>query len=141
MDKKHLRYLNFLEKMAINMDFSCEKTSRCRVASLITIKNDIISVGTNNFKSHPFQTKFQRNEQSIFLHAETDAIKNALKIVNVEDLSRSVLYVLRVKYEDPSKRKIVWGLSRPCVGCQRAIVTYGIRRVIYSLDESGYEFL
>ena len=49
-----------------------------RIAAAIVQKNNIVSIGVNSRKSHPFQKKYGKNDDSIFLHAETDAIKNAL---------------------------------------------------------------
>lgn len=113
---------------------------RGRLAAALVYKNEIISFGMNQMKSHPFQSKFSSNVESIYLHAETDAIRLALKKYDAEIVSKSKLYVCRVKYADTNHTKIIRGLARPCEGCQRAIATFNIKHVCYSTD-TGHDFL
>lgn len=131
---KHTRYINILSKIAI----AVEPVAQARLAAAIVYRNEIISFGVNQRKTHPFQAKFSKNEDSIYLHAETDAIKNALKHISIDELSNSTLYICRVKIVE---QKFVFGLSKPCCGCMRAISNFGIKNVYYSLDNKGYEML
>lgn len=131
---RHSRYINILSKIAI----AVEPVAQARIAAAIVYKNEIVSIGVNQRKTHPFQAKYSKNEDSIFLHAETDAIKNALKHISLDELSSSVLYICRVKIENG---KFVFGLSKPCCGCMRAISNFGINKVYYSLEEKGYTVL
>lgn len=133
---RHVRFLNLLSKVASDI---IEPVSKARVAACIVYRNELISFGVNELKSHPMQAKFCRNEDSVYLHAEISAIKNALKVVTQDELSRSTLYICRVKFYDNTKRKMVFGLAKPCSGCFRCIKTFGLKRVIYTLDEGGYE--
>ena len=129
MIKVKKEILSTLTKLAeTNDDYSAQ------FAAAIVRGNRVISFGYNKLKTHPFQAKYGRNEESIFLHAEIAAIKNALKVLDVEDLSKCDLYIVRVKRPKPRSKKYVWGLSKPCEGCMRAIIEFGIRRVIYSTD-------
>lgn len=137
VDDKHAKFIDILAKIAFNSDFG----SNARLAAAIVYKNDIISIGTNKFKTHPFQAKFGRNSHSIYLHAETTAIKNALRIISQRELSASTLYISRIKYLDETKKNMIFGLAKPCSGCMRAIVTFNIKKVIYSLDETGYAYV
>lgn len=130
--------MQFLGKIA---EDSADPSLTARLAAAIVYKGDIISIGVNKMKSHPFQLKYAKMPKSIFLHAETDAIKNALKRVDQDILSRSTLYISRVKYYDSTKQSVMYGLAKPCAGCQRAIATFNIKNVCYSLNEEGYEFL
>jgi len=131
--------LSYLEKIAMAIDVnSC---NRARLAACLVYKNDIIAVGVNQMKSHPFQQKFSKNVESIYLHAETDCLKNALRLATPQEIAKSTLYVCRVKHHDTEDRKLVWGISRPCMGCIRAIVAYDIKKVVYSCDNNGYEYL
>ena len=82
-------------------------------------------------KSDPFQARYAKNSECIYLHAEIHAIKNALKHVSVNELSKASLYVLRVRKEDG-----MWAMSKPCSGCMRAIAEFGIRNVFYT-DDNG----
>lgn len=136
---KHTKYVNLLSKMAA--DISNPVSGNARLAACIVYKNDIVSFGINEMKSHPFQAKYGKNSNSVFLHAETSAIKNALKYLSQSEISKSTLYICRVKFHDPSKNKMIFGLSKPCPGCFRCINTFNIRSVIYTLDNEGYSML
>jgi len=139
------KYLSYLEKVAEALPARAHRRKRdvlrTRIASCVVIKNEIVSIGVNQLKSHPFQAKFSRNEDSIYLQAETDAIKNALKIVDVEDLERATLYVCRVKGTDASKKQFIRGMCCPCNGCKRAIAAFNIRKVVYTCDDGSYSYL
>ena len=78
-----IKYLSVLEKMAEAVPAASHRGLRARLAACVVYKRDIVSFGINQLKSHPFQAKFSKNEDSIFLHAETDAIKNALSFGDV----------------------------------------------------------
>ncbi len=138
-----IKYLKHLEKIAEAVPSAAhnKESLRARLASCIVYKNEIISIGVNQLKSHPFQARFSKNVESIFLHSETDAIKNALKIISISELAKSTLYVCRVKYCDTKRRQMAWGLSKPCIGCQRAISTFNIKKVVYTCDEGDYKYL
>ena len=114
---------------------------RAKLAAAIVIKNEIISIGFNRKKTHPFQRQFQTNDKQIYLHAETDAINRALKYVSKEELKKATLYVARVKYLDNKTKKVVWAESKPCIGCQRAILSYGISNVIHTCDDGEYNII
>jgi deoxycytidylate deaminase len=115
----------------------CGSHPRTFISAAITHKNRVISYGTNQMKTHPFQVKYQRNAESIFLHAEIAAIKNALRFIDVEDLLETTLYVCRQKYIASHKKQMISGLAKPCEGCARAIIEFGIKKVIYTTDEDG----
>lgn len=117
---------------------------RERVFACVVYKNNPISFGYNQKKSHPFQKNFGRNADSIYLHAEIHAIVGALKVISVDELSRCSMYVLRQKHY-PAHSKVMWGMAKPCEGCQRAIAQFGIKKVYYTHDfdspEEGFGFL
>lgn len=141
-----LKYLGFLEKIAEAIPAAAHnrrgRVLRTRIAACIVYKNEIVSVGINQLKSHPFQAKFSRHADAIFLHAETDAIKNALKHISVSDLSKSSLYICRVKYDEQTTKKIqMRGMCKPCEGCQRAIATFNIKKVVYTCDDGSHKYL
>lgn len=127
---KHDHHMNTLFKLAS----SIEKVAGARIASSLVLKNSVLSFGFNQRKTHPFQAKFGKNVDSIYLHAEVDAIKNALKSYSLEDLKNSVLYICRSK---TINKLLVTGLAKPCDGCMRAIASFNIKRVVYSTDD-GY---
>lgn len=112
-----------------------------RLAAAIVHKRDIVSIGINKRKSHPFQKKYGKNQDAIFLHAEILAIHNALKRISPEELSKSSLYVCRMRYTDQTKRGMEYGLACPCDGCKKAIAAFEIKNVFYTQDVRGIDFL
>jgi deoxycytidylate deaminase len=127
------RIMNFLRRQAI--DVKAVKSSR--IAAAIAIRNDIISLGHNQKRTHPFQAKYCKHPEAIYLHAETDAISNALNHISKRDLAKATLYIRRVKLRDKDDTEFVDGMSKPCPGCMRAIIAFGIRKVVYSTEEDG----
>lgn len=128
------KYWNILEKVAIASD----PVGRARLAACLVYKNELISIGTNKYKTHPFAKKFRKNDNAQCLHAEIDAIKNALRIVDVDFLTKCTMYVLRVKHPDHDHRKFVHGLAKPCSGCQQAIDTFDLKKVYFTTDDGYY---
>jgi deoxycytidylate deaminase len=56
--------------------------------------------------------------------------------MNKDDLRDSTLYVHRVKRKSSLNQKDwIDGLALPCEGCTSAIMSFGIKRVVYSTDE------
>ena len=108
--------------------------TRARLCAAIVYKNRIVAYGFNSLKSHPFQSRYSRNSDSIYLHAETDCIYRAVRRLDVDDLKRATLYVARVKRVSPLTTELVSGLAKPCTGCMRAIVQHQIRKVVFTLD-------
>lgn len=133
---KHEKYLNILEKVAM----ASEPVFRQRLAALLVYKNEVIAIGINKTKSHPFQRKYAKHDDAIYLHAEVDCIKNALRNYDEDIIAKSTMYVLRMKHPDRNPKKFMRGLSKPCEGCQRAIAAYDIKNVYYTTDE-GYDYL
>ena len=136
---RHIKYINLLSKIAT--DIVNPVGGNARLAACIVYKNDVVAFGVNQMKSHPFQAKYGKNSDSVFLHAETSAIKNALKYISHDELEKSTLYICRVKYMDHTKKKLIFGLSKPCPGCFRCINTFNIKQVVFSLDGHGYDVL
>lgn len=125
--KNHQKYIDLALKIA-----DANENFRTKHAAIIVIRNRIISVGVNNLKSDPLQARYGKNHHSIWIHAEISAIKNAMKIVHVDELKRATLYIVRMRKDG------IIGMAKPCDGCQRAIVAFEIRNVVYTNDVSGY---
>lgn len=109
--------------------------SAARIASAVVYKGKIISVGFNRRKSHPIQKKYGRNEESIFLHAEIDALVQATKILTRDEIKSSIIYVARRKHKE-NQNKEVWGLAKPCEGCLKGIKDFGIQKIIYTMEDN-----
>jgi tRNA(Arg) A34 adenosine deaminase TadA len=125
--KKEQSFISILKK--ISQDIEC--VGNQTLAACVVKRNKIISFGHNKKKTHPLQNKFNKHPQAIYLHAEIDAIKNALKRLSVENLVGSTLYIVRTK-KDGSE-----GLAKPCCGCMQAIESFNIGKVIYTTNAQG----
>jgi tRNA(Arg) A34 adenosine deaminase TadA len=133
--RSHKDWIHILKKMLEDMP-TTELSHRSRLASAVVYRGDLVSFGFNSLKTHPLQAKYSKNPWSIHLHSEIDAIKNALRHISQRELSKSTLYVARVKKEHLTMKNIQ-GLAMPCPGCARAIATFDIPQVIWTLDRSG----
>lgn len=133
INKRDLRIMDFLRRQAIDN----QGASRAKIAAAVVIKNNIISTGRNQYKTHPMQSQYAKNPDAIFLHAEISAISNSLNHISKQDLERATLYIYRVKREDNHPKKWTNGLAKPCRGCMGAIAEFGFRRTVYSTDEPG----
>lgn len=111
-----------------------------RVVAAVVKSKSITSFGANQMRTHPFQAKFGKNPESLYWHAETNAIYNALRVLDVGDLKKADLYVCRVKYLSTKREQFVLGNAKPCVGCAKCIADFGVKRVFYT-TETGYECL
>ena len=136
MKKVNEGILHTLSKVA-----AANPGQREKLAAAVVCRNKIISIGINSMKSHPMAAKYGKNEHAVFLHAEVAAIKNALREIDVDDFSKCDIYITRVKKEAPFTKKFVWGLAKPCAGCERAIAEFGLKRVIYTCDNGEYEVI
>lgn len=122
-----MKFQNILLSMAMNSDHHRSKHS-----AVIVYKNDVISLACNKSKSHPFQKRYSKANEAIFLHAEVAAIHNALKRVSLKELSKSTMYVCRVRINNDNKP--FFSYSRPCDGCMRAIAAFNMQKVFYTED-------
>lgn len=104
------------------------------IASALVHRNKVISYGVNQMKSHPYQSRYARNQEAIYWHSETSALYTADKKLGFDKFSNSVLYIARLKYESTKKDTLISGICLPCEGCMRCIKHYGIKTVIYTTD-------
>lgn len=115
-----------------------EPVKSSRITAGLVYKNELLFVGKNKLKSHPFQKKFGKNELAIYLHAEIDCIVNSIRNnMPLSDISKSTMVVVRVKQNEANWQSAT---ARPCSGCQRAIAHFGIKNVLYT-TESGNDYL
>lgn len=129
--KRHQKYLN----EAFTLSKAVEPVGNARVAAILVRQNRAIAYGFNRNKTNPFAAKFGRNKDCIYLHAETDAIRNALREVDAADLEHMTLYVARSKKTSTHDHTLIPGLAKPCEGCRRAIAQFGIKNVYYTTDD------
>lgn len=105
--------------------------SKARVVSCIVYKKQIISIGTSQYKTHPFQTKYSKNEHAVFLHAEVDAIYKSKRYLSEKQMKKAFIFVCRPKI-DALTGISTYGISRPCDGCYRCIMDHNLRGVYYT---------
>lgn len=111
--------------------------SNAKLAAAVIFKGKIVAVGTNQAKSHPFAAEYAKNPDAIYLHAETDVIYKAKKKLTPTELKKSTLIVVRVK--STASKKLEFGLSKPCPGCEKCIRDHGIGTVIYTENSKESE--
>jgi deoxycytidylate deaminase len=126
------KVMQFVRRLAID---NPGVRDRFKLSAALVIKRDIISIGNNMMRSHPVQKQYGKNNQAIYLHAEINAICNALNHINKDALKKATLYVYRVK-KNAKVSNTAWvdGLACPCEGCTAAIHAFGINRVVHSTD-------
>ena len=111
---------------------------RIKLSAGVVYRKHLIATGVNSYKSHPMMLQWGKNSDSIFLHAEVDAIKNALRVITQEQLAKCDLYVVRVKKD--KRGRYIYGLAKPCEGCSRAVATFNIRNVYYTSEGTPYPY-
>ncbi|MFM7851590.1 MAG: hypothetical protein ACKO96_06630, partial [Flammeovirgaceae bacterium] len=55
---KHYKYIEMLSKIAV----AIEPVRKARIAACLVYRNEIISFGINQMKTHPFQAQFSKNQ-------------------------------------------------------------------------------
>ena len=110
-----------------------EPVFKARIASALVYKNKIISYGFNQNRTAWMQRKFKKEPNSHYIHAEVDAIRNAMRIVDFDTIAKSTLYIARAKIKN---NNFSYGLVEPCSGCKECINFFNIRNVYYTTDEN-----
>lgn len=105
-----------------------------KLACAITHRKTILAFGVNSFKTDPFQKKYANKEEKIYRHAEVDAIKRVHNKFGKDILSKSTLYIVRIRRPYKGAKHFVYGISAPCSGCSKAIKEFGIKKVIYTTN-------
>lgn len=115
---------------------NAEKSS-LKVAShgaVVIFRGKVVGNGTNKY-CNPSVNKI--NTWSV--HAEVDAINNALRKISYKDLTKSTLIVVRrlrenANYSEEYKSSICSdiGFSAPCKHCENYIIKHGLKRCYYS---------
>jgi hypothetical protein len=85
---------------------------------------------------YTFLTKWGKNSDAIYWHAETRAIHNFIRRHDVNLLQKATIMVARIKRPFERSKDFVAGMARPCKGCFSCIRDFGVPRIAYT-DESG----
>lgn len=128
----HLKRFEYLKPIAEDVS----PVRGARLSAMLVFKGKIVSIGVNQYKSHPFAAKYAKNKDAIYLHAEADCILKASRKLTEAELKKSTLYVCRVKHFSPNNKNIIFGKAKPCEGCEECIRAHGIKRVIYTEEST-----
>lgn len=115
------------------------KNGQVRMAAGIFYRDRLIASGVNQMKTHPLMLNPAYRKDQTFLHAEVDAIRNALKIVSREELSKCELKVVRIKRPNFASKTWIHGLAKPCAGCSKVIENFGITNVSWTEDADALD--
>ena len=113
-----MKYFNQLEKYLLRVP----RQTRAHVGAMLVYRGCIIATGHNQLKSHPLQATYKNYR--IYLHAEIDALRKALRVIGEDDLAQCHLYVLRLKKGD---KGWIRGCAKPCQDCMSVLVGFGLQ--------------
>jgi len=108
---------------------------RVPMAAGIIYRKNLIATGVNQQKTHPMMMGQGYRHDQLYMHAEVDAIRNALRLIDKQQLKECDLYVVRVKRPYIKSKKWIHGLAKPCAGCQCVIDDFGIKNVFWTEDK------
>lgn len=97
-----------------------------KMAAIIAKRKKVMSTGYNKRKTHPMMLKFTDNHLRVCVHAEVDAIINALKTHTEKELKGAEIFVARILKNGQR------GIAKPCNICQKALDSYGITAIHYT---------
>jgi len=104
--------------------FSKKSEYRIQMACFILNKGKCIGRGVNSLKSHP-KWNYGLN---VSIHAEISAIINTRK----DRIYGTIAFIYReTKKGNPA-------LARPCEKCLLALKSFGVKQIIYSINQEPY---
>ena len=112
-----MKYFKHLERYLLRVP----RSTRAHVGCLIVYRGVVIAIGHNQLKSHPLQAHYKNYR--IYLHAEVDALRKALRVIHEDDLMYCKVYVLRLKYSDTGW---IQAMAKPCMDCMSTLVNFGV---------------
>ena len=127
---RQLKYFEICKSVSKLSDFP-----RQHLGAICVYRKQILSVGTNQTKSHTLQAIYNSHrgfdgfEYNSSIHAEIDALSK-IRYMDV-DFSKVRLYI----YRETANGELA--MARPCRACMGFIRDMGIREIWYSTD-SGY---
>lgn len=128
IDQPNNKIIEMLTRLALENPGT---RSRKKMAAGIVYRRHLVATGVNSYKTHPLMVSPGYHREQIYLHAEVDAIRNALRVISQSQLAKSSIYIVRVR----RKRDLSgyeYGMARPCLGCSRVIAEFGISSVWWS---------
>lgn len=126
----HDKILSVLDEVTRSID---RPVRNIRISAAVVYKKQIISIGTCQNKTHPFQQYYASNPNAIYLHAEIDAIQQAVRLIGKEKMRHCNLYVHRLR-KLGRFGNYVWAIAKPCSGCHRCVLDHGLDNIIYTTN-------
>lgn len=112
--------------MALARAFKFDPSLEYMLCAIIVKGGRVLSLGYNSRSWNSLLERYRVEKHVCTTHAEMDAILSQRKKTRFKG---SKMYVVRIK------RNGTVGNGKPCPMCQQVIYNYGIRRVIYSVDD------
>jgi tRNA(Arg) A34 adenosine deaminase TadA len=97
-----------------------------KMAAIIYKRKLVMGKGMNSRKSHPLMRRFSNHDLKICIHAEIDAIRDALRVYHAAELEGAEMAVARIMKNGST------GTAKPCRACQAALATFGISAVFWT---------
>jgi deoxycytidylate deaminase len=91
--------------------------------SVIVKGGRVISTGHNKDRNHPKIVSSEHIKTDCSVHAEIDALKRA------KDANGATVYIARINKRGEARD------SRPCKRCYKALLTNGVKKIIYTISE------
>lgn len=107
-----------LARVALDLAAASEHDVTHQLCALVVYKNQVLSVGYNQTKTHPISVGTPQQQ----LHAEMHAL------LRCESTEGTDVIVARCK---PSGKP---GLAKPCQVCESILRRFGVRRVFYTVN-------
>ena len=111
------RYQRFA-KIALELAEASEHEVVHKMCALVVSKNQVLSVGYNQPKTHPISADTPVQQ----LHAEMHAV------IKCDSSEGADVIVVRSR---PSGKP---GLARPCEICEKVLRRFGVRKVFYTIN-------
>jgi deoxycytidylate deaminase len=119
LSKKDVSFLNMARYFA-------EKSEENKKHGAIIVKSGrVVGTGFNRFKNHPHNIPVELIKVHCSRHAEEVAIREA-----GSNAKGAILYVARVNKQGVDRN------SKPCHICSKIIKSSGIKKVIYTVEET-----
>jgi pyrimidine deaminase RibD-like protein len=119
LSKKDISFLNMARYFA-------EKSEENKKHGAIIVKSgSVVGTGFNRFKNHPHNIPTELIKVHCSRHAEEVAIREA-----GSNARGAILYVARVNRQGRDRN------SKPCHICSQLIKESGVKKVIYTVEES-----
>lgn len=130
INSNDLKHLRLAEVVSGYSDYS-----RIHIGACIIKKKKVIGIGYNQNKTHPLQEKYNNSsldfdKPKAKLHAEIDALLKA-----GDDAKGATLYIFRRGKDN------IYRMSKPCPACMKMIKDYGIKRIVYTIENGIKEIL